>query len=144
MKSRRHGRRGFTLIEILVVIAILGLLGSVAVVKYMSYLEDAAVKTTGEKLRELKKVLEVYYSQNMKYPEELNLLVEPEDETKEGVLNKSGLYDAWKQEIQYAVTENDEHPFELYSFGPDRQDGTDDDINIWELEEVDPAEEEER
>ena len=42
----RKAKEGFTLIEILVVVAIIGMLGAVAVPAYMSYLADARITTT--------------------------------------------------------------------------------------------------
>jgi len=69
MQETRRRRRGFTLIEILVVIAILAVIGSVAAVKYMAYLKDANIKTAGIKIRELEKTIELFYSQHQRYPE---------------------------------------------------------------------------
>src|SRR5210317_992418 len=102
MKQPNERRQGFTLIEILVVLAILGIVGTVGVVKYMAYLKDAAVDTAAVKLREVGKTLELYYSQNFKYPETLEELVAPEEEGKEAVLKASAVLDPWKNEIQYA------------------------------------------
>ncbi len=134
MLKARSRRRGFTLIEILVVIAILAIIGSVAAVKYMAYLKDAAVKTAGIKIRELEKTIELYYSQNQRYPETLDELVTPEEEGKQSVLKQSGLLDPWKHLITYEVTEGMEPPFELISFGPDGREGTEDDISLSALE----------
>ena len=136
MKRNENKRsKGFTLIELLVVIAILGLLGTFAVIKYVSYLKEAAVDTAKMKLKEIGKALEIYYSQNLKYPESLEELVTPEDETKEGVLKKSALIDPWKNEIQYTLREGEDPPFSLISLGPDGQEGTEDDIDYHLLEE---------
>ncbi len=134
--DERHRRRmaGFTLIEILVVIAILAVIGSVAVVKYMAYLKDASVKTAELRLREVAKTLEIYYSQNMKYPETLDELVTPQDTTKQGVLKASALVDPWKNPIEYTPAEGQEPPFELVSYGPDGREGTEDDIRYSILE----------
>lgn len=134
MLKARGRRGGFTLIEILVVIAILAVIGSVAAVKYMAYLKDAAVKTAGLKIRELEKTVELYYSQNQRYPETLDELVTPEEEGKQSVLKASGLLDPWKNRIQYEITEGQEPPFELISFGPDGREGTEDDISLSMLE----------
>jgi len=138
--SEKHS--GFTLIEILAVIALLGIIGSVAVVKYMSYVKNATIETAGLKLKELGKVVEVYYFQKKAYPETLEELAEPQEENVDPLIKKSALFDPWKNEVQYSVTEGDEHPFSLISFGPDGQEGTEDDINYWELEELTPEEEE--
>jgi general secretion pathway protein G len=134
MRTTRSRRRGFTLIEILVVIAILAVIGSVAAVKYMAYLKDAAVKTAGIKLRELEKTVELYYSQHQKYPETLDELVTPQEVGAQSVLKKSGTLDPWKSPILYEVTAGQEPPFELTSFGPDGRQGTEDDITLSMLE----------
>ncbi len=134
MNRRRQRGRGFTLIEILAVIAILGIVGTVAVVKYMSYIESAAVRTAEVKIREVAKAVEIYYGRHLAYPETLDILITPEDETEKGVLKRSSLYDPWKNEMQYIITEGDDPPFDLISFGPDGQEGTDDDISYSALE----------
>jgi general secretion pathway protein G len=140
MHIARRTRRGFTLIEILVVIAILAIIGSVAAVKYMAYVKEAAIKTAGIKLREIEKTVELYYSQHQKYPETLDELVTPLEEGKQSVLKASGLLDPWKSKILYEVTPGQEPPFELTSLGPDGRQGTEDDITLSQLEAV--AEEE--
>ncbi len=134
MRTTRSRRGGFTLIEILVVIAILAVLGSVAAVKYMSYLKDSAVKMAGFQLRELEKTIESYYAQNQKYPETLEELVTPLEAGKQGVLKRSGTLDPWKGPILYEATPGQEPPFELTSFGPDGRQGTEDDITLSMLE----------
>ncbi len=134
MHRKRRRSYGFTLIEILVVIAILGIIGSVAVVKYLAYLKEAAVDTAEMKIREVGKILEIYYARNLRYPETLEELVMPEEEDKEAVLKRSALVDPWKNEIQYIVTEDEDQPFELISFGADGQEGTEDDIQYSMME----------
>ena len=88
MQETRRRRRGFTLIEILVVIAILAVIGSVAAVKYMAYLKDANIKTAGIKIRELEKTIELFYSQHQRYPETLEELVTPVEEGHQSVLKR--------------------------------------------------------
>jgi general secretion pathway protein G len=143
MRSARSRRGGFTLIEILVVIAILAVIGSVAVVKYMSYLREASVDTARMKLREVGKTIEIYYSRNLKYPEMIEDLVTPREEGKQGVLKPGALVDPWKNPIQYVQVANPalgESPFDLVSFGPDGREGTDDDIRYSAMEAEDETE----
>jgi general secretion pathway protein G len=135
MGRKRRSRFGFTLIEILVVIAILGIIGSVAVVKYMAYLKQAAVDTAEMKLREIGKTLEIYHAQKLTYPETIEELVTPELEGDPSVLKRGALLDPWKNPVQYAPNPGGEPPFMLTSFGPDGMEGTEDDIDFNLLEE---------
>jgi general secretion pathway protein G len=143
MRRARSRSRGFTLIEILVVIAILAVIGSVAVVKYMAYLRDASVDTARMKLREVGKTIEIYYSRNLKYPETIEELVTPREEGKMSVLKAGALLDPWKNPIQYVLVANPapgDTPFDLVSFGPDGREGTEDDIRYSTLEADDEPE----
>ncbi len=137
MRRNRSRRGGFTLIEILVVIAILAVIGSVAVVKYMAYLKEATVETAQVKLREVGKTIEIYYTRNLKYPETIEDLVTPREDGKQSVLKASALVDPWKNPIQYVLVANPapgDAPFDLVSFGPDGREGTEDDIRYSSLD----------
>lgn len=66
MKSRVG--RGFTLLEILVVISIIGILSSVAFVSYNQAREKGFMGKRIASASEVRKALEVYYSENESYP----------------------------------------------------------------------------
>ncbi len=73
MKTRKimqhnKNRSGFTLIEMLVVVAIIGLLSSVVVVGLGSARQNARDARRISDLRQIQNALEVYYSSNNAYP----------------------------------------------------------------------------
>jgi general secretion pathway protein G len=69
-------RRGFTLIEILIVISIIGILITLAQPSYNRAVTAAKEATLKENLFILRDVIDQYYADNTKYPESLNELVE--------------------------------------------------------------------
>ncbi|MBP6924712.1 MAG: prepilin-type N-terminal cleavage/methylation domain-containing protein [Candidatus Pacebacteria bacterium] len=67
--------RGFTLIEILVVIAIIGILASVLMVNFGSARDSAKNKSIRAAMGEIQLALEVYKAQNRRYPPNITALV---------------------------------------------------------------------
>jgi prepilin-type N-terminal cleavage/methylation domain-containing protein len=63
-----HEKKGFTLLELFMVLAVLAIISTVAVSYYRDYIEDAkiAVRKTNEKL--LNEALNRYYKEHMAYP----------------------------------------------------------------------------
>jgi len=68
--------RGFTLVELLVVLSILALLLTLAVPKYFTSIEKAKDATLKQDLNTLRESLDKYYADNGKYPNTLDDLVE--------------------------------------------------------------------
>ncbi|MFC1612877.1 type II secretion system protein [Patescibacteria group bacterium] len=70
MNLRYNKNKGFTLIELLVVIAVIGLLSSIAFVS----LDNARVKARDARrladMRQIITALELYYDENINYPQE--------------------------------------------------------------------------
>jgi len=77
---KHNNRSGFTLIEMLVVIAIIGLLASVVVVGVGSARQRARDTKRIADIRQIQNMLENYYASNNKYPAALTSLPsEPTD-----------------------------------------------------------------
>jgi len=79
-KSLKTNHSGFTLVEVLVVIAIIGILSSVAVTSLTSSREMAQKAQATSQLGNIKKAMEIMYLDTGMYPNNLPYLCEPLDE----------------------------------------------------------------
>ncbi|HWG49602.1 MAG TPA: prepilin-type N-terminal cleavage/methylation domain-containing protein [Candidatus Acidoferrales bacterium] len=75
MKSRIHVQRGFTLIEMIIVIAIMGILMAVAVPVYQIHIRRANEAVLKEDLYTLRNAIDQYTQDKSKAPQDLNDLV---------------------------------------------------------------------
>lgn len=65
------GQRGFTLIELMVVVLIIGLLAGIAVPRLAGAWYDAKASTCKSNLKQIESALELYYFENNEYPSAL-------------------------------------------------------------------------
>ena len=122
--AREALRQGFTLIEILVVVAIIGMLGAVAVPADLSYLAHARITTTRPLIKNIEDACQMYNMKHGgKYPSQLSELQEGDDDNPP--ILDGGIEDPWGNEIKY---ERKGKRIYLTSFGPDGEEGTEDDI----------------
>jgi general secretion pathway protein G len=141
-------RSAFTLIEVLLVIGILVVLGTVSVVVYSRVQEKANRDMARTLVDSTEQAVKMFNMDMKRYPDEdgLKELIErPDDEDEAENWNGPYLEDAkiptdpWGQEIQYERIETSDDvaskPFHIWSNGPDRESGTDDDIRNWEEKE---------
>ncbi len=129
-KSKKEPReRGFSLIELIVVLVILGLLATVVGPKVMDRLGKGKVEIAKMQVSELSGALDLFRFDVGRYPtssEGLAALV-----TNPGVENWSGPYlkkavpkDPWNREYQYR-SPGEHGDFDLYSLGADGAEGGD-------------------
>jgi len=59
---------GFTLVELLIVVAVIGILASIGGVQYHSYRVKCHNAAAIESLRNFKAAMELYYANNSSYP----------------------------------------------------------------------------
>lgn len=125
---------GFTLLELLIVVAIIAIMGGFAVTKLTSVLDNTKVKAADTDIKTFMMNLERYYIEHNNYPtteEGLQKLVDT------GMLEKKkgALLDPWDNPYQYRYPgQNSEGP-EIWSFGADKQEGGEGinaDIKSWE------------
>jgi general secretion pathway protein G len=137
--------RGFTLIEIMVVMVILGLLVAIVAPNIMGRSDQAKVTVAETQLSNIANALDLYRLDNSHYPstqQGLEALVsrptgspEPKNWNPDGYL-KSVPEDPWGAEYQY-VSPGTEGPYDLYSFGSDGQPGGEGDaadISVWKTQ----------
>ena len=70
------GRRGFTLVELLVVLAVVGVLLSIALPRYFGNVDRSKDAVLKENLHQMREAIQHYYADKGKYPERLEALAE--------------------------------------------------------------------
>jgi len=139
-------RRGFTLMELLVVLAILVLLMAMVAPRVLKFLGKSDISVTISQIGNLKKSLDLYTADCRKYPtteQGLQALISPPamGETGTAVRGWDGPYldgdavplDPWGLPYGYAFppTRGRGPGPDIWSCGPDSMDGTEDDLCSW-------------
>ena len=143
--QRASGRRGFTLLEVLMVIVIIGVLAAFVVPSFFGAGEKAKIDLTRALVQSgINGVLDLYKMRMGHYPTDdeggLQALITPPDDEelakkwyepfiKEG----TKLEDSWGSELIYSSPgEYNENTYDLSSPGPNGIEGDDDDITNWD------------
>jgi general secretion pathway protein G len=125
---RTNAYRGFTLLELLVVMVIIGLLAGYVGPKYFAQVGKSEIKTARAQIDALEKSLDQYRLDTGHYPaQELGLnalVVKPASETKwDGpYLKKAVPLDPWGNPYVYTIP-GQHGEFDLLSYGKDGQPG---------------------
>jgi general secretion pathway protein G len=138
----RRGRSGFTLMEVLLVLVILVALVSVVVVNLVPAQQTASAQTARVTIGGIENALKLYNIHVNSFPTGNQglaaLLVMPGDlpnpaKWRGPYLEGSELpLDPWDRPFQYASPgQRNVGSFDVWSLGPDGQDGTADDVGNW-------------
>ncbi len=129
IRQRRIARRGFTLIEIMLVLVIIAAVAGIAVFNLAGAQDAAFKRTASAQINSFKTQLDFYKLNMRTYPPTLEALYEaPSDVDKaqwSQVSRDPIKPDPWNRPFEYKVNGD---TYELRSLGPDGQSGTDDDI----------------
>lgn len=137
-------QRGFTLIEIMVVLVILGILGALVVPKLMGRADDARVTAARQDISTLMQALKLYRLDNQRYPtteQGLQALVSKPTSGPAANGWKTGGYvdklpnDPWGGPYQY-LSPGIRGEVDVFSYGADGQpggEGNNADVGSWDL-----------
>jgi len=139
-RTRRRGERGFTLVEILVVITIIGLIMGLVGPRVLNYLTESKAKAAKIQIESFASALDLFFLDSGRYPsgsEGLTALVQRPGSISgwNGPYLKGGLVptDPWGNPYIYR-SPGQRGAYDIVSFGADGQEGgtgTAGDITSW-------------
>ena len=145
--NKKNAEKGFTLIEVMVVIIILGILAGIVGVKVIGHIDEAKRIQARTQIQALKTALKLYRLDNGNYPsyeQGLQALVTPPEVGKLPRKWREGGYldsnnvpkDPWGNDYYYMIP-GVHGEYDIFSYGNDNEpggDGNDADVNSWEID----------
>lgn len=142
MKKRRMRRAAFTLIEVMIVLAIVLALSTLVGIAVFARRDQAKVNFAEIDLNNIQSAMEQFRFDFERYPTDEegiavlwnSELLDAESDTEKYTeyLQKPMPNDRWGNEWGYrAESETREGKYDLWSNGPDGEEGTEDDITSW-------------
>jgi len=137
-KVAPFARSGFTLMEMMLVLAIIALIVGVAVNAIKGAQQQADISAAQIKVANFGAKLTGFKTAALRFPTQAEgleaLAKKPTGLKKPWVqsLHENDLIDPWNEPYQYrAPAKRSLEPYDVFSKGPDKQEGTDDDIGNW-------------
>ena len=129
--SRLGATKGFSLLEIMVVITIMAMIMGAVSVGVMTYLDRSKIKQAEMDIITISNALHLYKTEFGRYPDSQDGLARL---VEERILKERNIpKDPWGNEFIYIFPgTHNEGEFDLYSFGPDGREGGNDDITNWD------------
>ena len=133
---KKHFRYGFTMVELMAMLIIIGLLATLVVTKVATKIDQARITTTKANLKILHSAVNQFKMDTSRFPTEelglLELIEMPNDVINwepGGYLETTELPpDGWGNEYKYELFPESGKQFVIRSFGPDGEEGTEDDL----------------
>ena len=123
LKHSSHPK-GFSLVELMVVIVILGLLAGVVTISVRGYLVRSRQQIARTEIATIQTALDTYYSQNGRYPtneEGIEILAKKTEDGIDAILSKVPV-DPWKNPYEY-ISPGKNGPYEVICYGADHREG---------------------
>jgi general secretion pathway protein G len=127
MKKIRN-RRGFSLLELMLVLAIIGLMTAAAAWAIAGQGARAKYRITWKSMDTINAAIQQYNLNTSTYPANLQAL---QAGTMAYLDSRNPLKDGWNQPFLYSPNGTNGKPYDLMSKGADGRVGTADDLNIW-------------
>jgi general secretion pathway protein G len=135
-QRNKYVRYGFTMVELMAVLIIIGLLATLVVTKVATKIDQARITTTKANLKILHSAVNQFKMDTGRFPTEdegLKALIEQPTDVQVwepgGYLETTELpLDGWGHEFKYELNPESGKQFVIRSFGPDGEEGTDDDL----------------
>ncbi len=131
----RHARRAFTLVEIIVVVTIIAVLAALIAPRLFGRLTWAKVRTAGAEVKAMETAVNLYLTdtgETLTSNFDLEVLLIPAEDgggPQGPYFQKADdLLDPWNNPYVVRVPGEVNYDFDIVSWGPDAEEGTDDDI----------------
>lgn len=141
LSSSEKRARGFTLVEVMVVVIIITLMGAIVAPTVFNQLRRAEEKRVEADFNAIESALKLYRLDNFAYPTDTQglqaLITEPSSARAwRGPYLESMPIDPWETEYQYRNPSDHGQDFDIYSFGADGVAGGEGDaadLGNWEI-----------
>ena len=122
-----RGAKGFTLVEVLVVVVIIGVLAAMIVPRFIGRTDEARRNAARMQIGQVDSAIQTFYLDYNRYPNSLDELVRQpadisDDRWRAPSLRERDLRDPWGNPLVYRYP-GQHGVFDLYSLGADGQEG---------------------
>lgn len=119
-----HNEKGMSLIEIMIVLSIIGVIAYALFGDIFLQADKAKVSTTQGQIKQLVEKVKFYKMEKKSYPSSWDEVID------EGLISEAPV-DPWGNDIELEAPGSRGNKFEIWSYGPDEDPDTDDDIVSW-------------